>query len=75
MTITDVSPRYQYTIGAQLKGFQNETGVHPTGTHHPYDPDIRGILHSAHTCQIRSRVSTPVARKCDDSWIEFICHK
>ncbi len=74
MTITDVSPRDQYTIGAQLKGFQNETRVHPTGTHDTDDPDVGRILKATNPCQVSSRIGAPITGKCDDLWIKIVTH-
>jgi hypothetical protein len=75
MAVTDVSPGHQNPIGTMLEGLQDETWIYPTRTHDTDDSNVGRILCPTHPSQIRSRVSTPVTGKCNDSRIEFISHK
>jgi hypothetical protein len=74
MAIAEMSPGDQNPVGPHLKRFDKEAGVHASGTHEPDDRHIGRILESAHTGKIRSRVSTPVTRECNDLWIKFFSH-
>jgi hypothetical protein len=71
MTVADVSAGDQDTISTVLKSLENEIGIYPPGTHHPYDTKIWGILKPADAGQICRRIGAPVTGKCYYFRFEF----
>ncbi|VTR63832.1 hypothetical protein DESC_100028 [Desulfosarcina cetonica] len=51
----------EHAVHAIFKGAQQEGQVHPAGTHETNDLDIRCILLSGNSSQVRSGISSPVA--------------
>jgi hypothetical protein len=74
MAVADVSPAYQNAVGALLEGFEDEIRRDPARAHDPNHPDIRGVLHPAHTGQISTGISAPVAAKSDNLRLKFSTH-
>ena len=66
MAFTRMSAGYPYAVRPLPQGSQGKFRAHPSGTGYSYYPDIRRILHSAHTCQICCTVTAPVAQKTDN---------
>ena len=75
MAIADVSPGHQYAVRPLLKGLEDKIGVDPARTHDPNNPHVWGILKTAYSCQISSRIGAPVARKCNYFWTKLLSHE
>ena len=63
MAVPGVSPGYPHAVRAMTEGSQYKLGAHTAGTGHAYYPEIRGVLKTAHACQISGSVTTPVTKK------------
>lgn len=74
MACPDASAAYQYTVGAELIGFENEIGIHSAGAHNADQADVGRVLHPADSRQVRRRVGAPVAGEHDNPWIQRIVH-
>ena len=62
-------------VGAFFEGAQDVQAIDFSGTGDPDYFDGCGVRHAHRTCQVRSRVPSEVAAKCDDDRIEFLIHK
>ena len=63
MAVARVSPGDPDTISPVTECGQNEFRTHTAGTRDPDDPEVGGILQSAHTGQICRPITTPVTQK------------
>ena len=66
MTVSDLSPAYEDTVGACLKGLEDMEGIDSTGTRKFDHPHIVGVLQPHGTCHICGRVSTKGTQHRDD---------
>jgi len=66
MAIAEMSPGDQNAVRPLFVGFQDKYRIHAPGTHHPYRTDIGGVLKPGNSCQVGTRIGTPVAEKCND---------
>jgi hypothetical protein len=71
MTITFQTASDKNPIGALFQSFQQVNGGHSAGTGHDDDSDIGGITQSHGTCQVRSRISSVIATKCNNGWLKL----
>jgi hypothetical protein len=63
MTLFKVSTADKYSVSAVQKTVQDERGLYPPRAHYPDHPDIRRILHPAHTSSVGCSVTAPVAEE------------
>ena len=61
-------------VGAGLKGLEQVDDVHPAGAGHHDDLDVRGVLQTHRTCQVRGAVCSEAAAKSDDLGSKFASH-
>jgi hypothetical protein len=75
MTVTDVSPAHQNTVGAFLQRSQNMMWRYSGRAHDPHRAHVGGILQTADTGQIRRAVSAPVTYEGQDfGFKQFLVH-
>jgi hypothetical protein len=75
MAVTDVSAGHHHPVGSRLKRIQQKTMIHSPGAHEPDEPDVGGVLHSRHPCQVGPRIRAPVTQKRDDLGFKCIGHR
>jgi hypothetical protein len=56
VTVTGVSPRYQYTICPLLEGSQNELRIHTPGAGNANYPYISRVLHPVKSGQVSTGI-------------------
>ncbi len=69
MTVADMAAAYKDHGSTQPETFPDELFIHPTRTHGPDEPDIRGVLQAGYPGVIRPGVGTPVTGKGQDLFI------
>jgi len=70
MAVSGVSPGHPDPIRTMTEGSQYKLGAHPCGTRHADNPEIMGILETAHTGQIRRTIAAPVTEESCDLWLQ-----
>lgn len=70
MTFPELSPANKKTISTYTKCFDNEKGVHSSGTHDPNYPYIGWVLKTGNTCRIGCRIATPVTKETEYFWFK-----
>ena len=63
MAVSRVSPGDPHTVRPVTEGSQYKLWAHTAGTGYTDYPEIRGILKTAHACQISGSVTAPVTKK------------
>ena len=63
MTVSGVSPGYPDAVRPVTEGGQYKLRAHTAGAGYADHPEIRGILKTAHTCQISGSIAAPVTEK------------
>ena len=71
MTLLKVSTADKDSVRTVKKTVQDIRRLDPPCAHHPYHPDIRGILHTAYSGRVRGSVTAPVAEKAEYPWSVF----
>jgi len=74
MAVSGVSPRNPDTVGAVSERSEYKLGTYPCRARYPNNPDIRGILESAYSCQVSSTVAAPVTQKGRNLWMPLVHH-
>jgi hypothetical protein len=72
MAIAEMSPRPHHAVGTFFKCPEDVSRADPTGTHHPDQPHVSWVLHSAYSGCIRSGIGAPVAGEDDNAGIKII---
>jgi hypothetical protein len=70
MTFTEVSAKYQDTVGTLAEGIHYMLGMHHPRAHYTDNPHVMRILHPGRTSQISGGVGAPVAAECNDFWLK-----
>jgi hypothetical protein len=63
MTFAQVSATHQHPVGSLGKSVNNQIGVDHTGTHHPDNPAVRGVLDPGNPGQISTGIGAPIAEE------------
>ena len=66
MAVAGVSPGNPYPVRTVPEGRQYELGTYPGRTGHSNDPNVGGILESAHSRKVGCSVTTPVTQEGRD---------
>jgi hypothetical protein len=66
MTFTEVSAKYQDTVGSLAEGIHYMLGMNHSRAHYTDNPHIMRILHPGGSRQIGSGIGAPVAAECND---------
>jgi hypothetical protein len=62
------------TVCAFFKGTQNMDDIDLTGAWNANDFDVRRVLQSHRTCQVRCRVASEIAAKCNNDRLKIFAH-
>ena len=62
------------TVNTGLKGLEQIKGIYLTGTGNTYHLDVKGVIQSHRTCQVRSRISSVITAVSQDFRLKGIRH-
>jgi hypothetical protein len=74
VTITGVTTRYKNSVSTLLKGVDYKKGIYSTGTHHPDNMNVGGVLYPAGSSKIRSSIGAPVTQKSYYVGFKLLAH-
>jgi hypothetical protein len=63
MAVVEMTAADKHSVLSGRKGPEYVGRIDSAGTHHPYHPDIRGVLEPGYTGKVRTCIATPVAEK------------
>ena len=72
MAVSGMSPGNPDPIGTMAQGGQYELRTHPSGTRYTDNPEVMGVLKTAHTGKICRAVTAPVAQKSGNLGLPII---
>ncbi len=72
MAVTRVSPGNPHSVRPMAEGGKNELGAHTAGARNPDDPEVMGVLETAHPGQVCCPVTAPVAEEGGYLWLPVI---
>ncbi len=65
------APHHINTVRPLLNSRHKVHQIHFSGTGNPDNLDVRRIVESHRTCQVRSRISSIITAKSDNGWLKF----
>jgi hypothetical protein len=75
MTFAQVSATHQHPVSTLGKSVDDQIRVYHTGTHHPDNPAVRGILDPGNSGQISTGIGAPITEEGDNKGFVFITHR
>jgi hypothetical protein len=66
-----MTANYHDSICTIDKGFSYHGRIHPTSTHEPDNPYVRGILHPGNSSEVSGGVTSPGTTEDQDLWSEI----
>ena len=66
MAVARVSPGDPDPVRPTAEGGKDKLGAYPCGARHADDPEIGGVLETAHSSEICRAVTAPITKKSSD---------
>jgi hypothetical protein len=74
MTLTFQASNDGHAVSTFFKRPHDMNHIHFSGAWNPYDLDVYRILQSHRTCQVRRRVPSEIAAKCNNNRFKIFTH-